>query len=110
MSRITTPVQGTSIEASQFEPLNDSFVKGGERVDTKLNKKSKSRVEKRMTIALPSDSARMLELLCELQGITQVEALRRAISTEAFIQREIQNGSRILAQSPDRQIKELVFR
>lgn len=66
--------------------------------------------EKRMTISLPSETARMLELLCELQGVTQTEALRRAISTEAFIQREIKDGSKIFVESPDRRIKELVFR
>jgi len=75
-----------------------------------LKGKVKNSELKRMTISLPQDTARMLELLTELQGVTQVEALRRAISTEAFIQREIKNGSRILVQAPDNQVKELVFR
>jgi hypothetical protein len=78
--------------------------------DQKLQGKVKNPELKRMTISLPQESARMLELLSELQGVTQVEALRRAISTEAFIQREVKNGSRILVEATDKQIKELVFR
>ena len=65
---------------------------------------------KRMSVSLPQETAKMLELLSELQVISQVEALRRAISTEAYIQREIKNGSRILVESTDKQIRELVFR
>ena len=71
---------------------------------------SKSSELKRMTINLPADTARMLELLSDLQGISQIEAIRRAISTEAYIQREVKNGSKILVQPPDNQIRELVFR
>lgn len=78
---------------------------------TKITKeRAKTSDLKRMTIALTQETAKMLELLSEHQGVTQIEALRRAISTEAFIQREIKNGSRILVQSPDNQTKELVFR
>lgn len=76
----------------------------------KVKEKAKGSDLKRMTIALPQEAAKMLELLSELQGISQVEALRRAISTEAFMQREIKSGSRILVQSTDNQMKELVFR
>jgi hypothetical protein len=83
-------------------------------IQPKLQAKSKEKVKtaelKRMTIALPPDAARMLELLSELQGVSQSEALRRAISTEAFIQREIKDGGRVLIQSPDNHVKELVFR
>jgi hypothetical protein len=89
--------------------FNDSSTSES-KIDRKPQQKVKNPELKRMTIALPQESARMLELLSELQGITQVEALRRAISTEAFMQREIKNGSRILVQSPDNQMKELVFR
>lgn len=80
------------------------------KTNSKTREKSKANELKRMTIALPQETAKMLELLSELQGVTQSEALRRAISTEAFIQREIKSGSRILVQAPDGQVKELVFR
>jgi Ribbon-helix-helix protein, copG family len=76
----------------------------------KTKDKPKNSELKRMTIALPADTARMLELLSELQGVSQTEALRRAISTEAFIQREIKDGSKVLIESPDNRLKELVFR
>jgi metal-responsive CopG/Arc/MetJ family transcriptional regulator len=65
---------------------------------------------KRMTISLPSETAKMLEMLSELQQVSQSEALRRAISTEAFIQREVKNGSKVFIETPDKKLKELVFR
>ncbi len=65
---------------------------------------------KRMSVTLPSDTAKWLELLAESQGITQTEALRKAIATEAYIQREIAEGSKILVQKADKEIREVVFR
>jgi hypothetical protein len=65
---------------------------------------------KRMTVALPSDTARMLELLSELQSISLNEAIRRAISTEAFIQNEIRQKSKILVETAKGETKELIFR
>ncbi|WP_346293955.1 ribbon-helix-helix domain-containing protein [Sphaerothrix gracilis] len=65
---------------------------------------------KRMSISLPADIAGLLEFLAETQGISQNEALRRAIATEAYIQQEIQEGATILIQKPNKQIKEVVFR
>ena len=64
---------------------------------------------RKMTIALSDDTAKMLDLLAELQSVTQVEALRRAISTEAFLQREIKNGAKVLVTTGN-DVKELVFR
>lgn len=98
--------------------MNDAQFNAGpqepESTESKQRAKSKEKSKvselKRMTVALPLDTARMLELLSELQGVSQTEALKRAISTEAFIQREIKDGSRVLIQSPNNQLKELVFR
>ena len=64
---------------------------------------------KRMTIQLTVEAAKSLEWLANFQGISQVEALRRAISTEAYLQREIQQGAKVLVQQED-SIKVLVFR
>jgi len=82
--------------------------------DAETTEQLKSKVKnsdlKRMTIALPPESAKLVELLSGLQDVSQIEAIKRAISTEAFIQREVKKGSRILVQTSDDQIKELVFR
>jgi predicted transcriptional regulator len=65
---------------------------------------------KRMSITLSSDAAKWLEFLADTQGITQTEALRKAIATEAYIQKEILEGSKILVQKADKEIREVVFR
>jgi hypothetical protein len=92
----------------------DADLQASEDVKSKSRAKSKEKTKaselKRMTVALPPETAKMLELLSELQGVSQTEALKRAISTEAFIQREIKDGSKVLIQSPNSHLKELVFR
>ncbi|NET34930.1 MAG: hypothetical protein F6K19_23380 [Cyanothece sp. SIO1E1] len=70
-----------------------------------------SDTSKRMTVYLPAETARMLEVLSKLQSISLNEAIRRAISTESFIQNEIQNNkSRLLLETQDGKTKELIFR
>ena len=64
---------------------------------------------KRMTIFIPENLVKHLEWLAEVQGISQAEAIRKAIATESFIQREIARGSKVLIEK-DRSIKEVVFR
>lgn len=77
----------------------------------KLSKNSrKSNLPKRITVSLPPDSARMLEILSETQSITFNETIRRAISTESFIQSEVRKHSKFLIQTEDGKIKELIFR
>jgi hypothetical protein len=63
-----------------------------------------------MSITLSGDSARWLEKLAESQGVSQVEALRKALSTEVYIQQEISAGSSILIQKSDKTLREVVFR
>jgi hypothetical protein len=65
---------------------------------------------KRMTISLADDASQMLEYLADSQNVTQNEALRRAIATEVYIKRELADGSKILTQRPDGEIREVVFR
>lgn len=65
---------------------------------------------KRMSISLPENIADLLEALGKEQGITQTEALKRAILTEAFIQRELSHGSDILVRKPGQDtLERLVF-
>jgi Ribbon-helix-helix protein, copG family len=65
---------------------------------------------KRMSIALPEHIAELLEALGQEQGITQNEAIKRAILTEAYIQRELLNGSDILVRKQGQDtLERLVF-
>lgn len=65
---------------------------------------------KRMSVSLSGDAARLLEYLAEVQGITQNEALRKAIATEAYIRQEMEQGAKVLLQKSDKDIREVVFR
>jgi len=65
---------------------------------------------KRMSISLAGDAAQLLEFLSKSQGITQNEALRKAIATEAYIREEVMQGTKVLLQKPDGEIREVVFR
>ncbi len=70
---------------------------------------SKVETKKRMTIQLPKDTAEFLEWLAQEQDISQVEAIRKAIATEYYFQKEIKQGAKVLVQNQD-QIKEIIFR
>lgn len=80
------------------------------KAQANVNKQSETLSPKRMSVTLSGDAAKWLESLAESQGITQTEALRKAIATEAYIQREISEGSKILVQKADKEIREVVFR
>ena len=64
---------------------------------------------KRMTIFFPENLVKHLEWLAEVQGISQAEAIRKAIATESFMQREINQGSKVLIET-EGGVKEVVFR
>ena len=74
------------------------------------SKKGKKDSSKRITVSLPAETVEMLEILASLQSVSQSEAIRRAISTEAFIQHEIHNGSQVFVKTTDNIQRELVFR
>lgn len=65
---------------------------------------------KRMSVSLPPDTAALLEQLAQSQGVTMVEAIRRAISTEAYLKGEIREGCRVHIVAADGTTKEVVFR
>ncbi|MEM9274388.1 MAG: hypothetical protein AAGA80_15700 [Cyanobacteria bacterium P01_F01_bin.143] len=78
-------------------------------VADKAEGKSQSKSKKRMTISLPSDTAKFLEWLAAEQDISQVEVIRKAIATEYFLQNEIKQGAKVLVKT-DTSIKEVIFR
>lgn len=65
---------------------------------------------KRMSVSLAGDAAQMLAFLAKSQGITQNEALRKAIATEAYLRQELTEGTKVLLQKPNGEIREVVFR
>lgn len=65
---------------------------------------------KRMSISLTGQAAEVLDTLATSQDVTQNEALRKAIGTEAYIRNEIANGSRIMIIRADGKEVDVVFR
>ncbi len=76
----------------------------------KMNVQASRPPTKRMSVTLPTDVAEMLEFLATNQGISQNEAIRKAIATEAYFQKEIKQGSTVLIMNSDKSVKEVVFR
>jgi transcriptional regulator of met regulon len=88
--------------APRASPLNDEVGAFDQTTDRSSN-------AKKMTIQLPERIARLLEELARTQGVTQVEAIRKAIATEAYLRRVTDQGGKVLIETED-VIKELVFR
>ena len=71
---------------------------------------TKTKRGKRISVSLSDDAANLLEFLAQSQGITQNEALRKAIATEAYLLKERLEGTKVLFQKPDQEIREVLFR
>lgn len=65
---------------------------------------------KRVSVSLPLDTIEKLDAIASRHGITMTDAIRRAIATEAYIDSEIQEDSKILIQKSDNTLREVVFR
>ena len=91
-------------------PTHNSLLPGNEQVSATDKPPTSPPKPKRLSISLSADAAGLLESLSEEQGISQNEVIRKALATEAYIQQEIQLGSRILIQKADDEIREVVFR
>lgn len=65
---------------------------------------------KRMSIGLSGETVELLEFLAQSQGISQNEAIRRAIATDVYFLKERLEGSKVLLQKPDKEIREVLFR
>lgn len=86
-----------------FKDNLDLVVEKGQ--DPPLNLKTK-----RMSITLTGEAIEHLEFLSNSQGITQNEALKKAIATEVYIRKHTMLGVKVLLQNPDGEIREVVFR
>jgi hypothetical protein len=75
----------------------------------KKNHESEPEV-KRMSLGLNGHWAKDVDYLSESQGITQNEAIRKAIGTECYIRKEIADGSKFFVLKSDGRSLEVVFR
>lgn len=83
-----------------FDAMHSDFMEANVQVNN---------TGKRMNVSLTPIATQLVETLSELKGITQSALICRAISTEAYIQNELKNGSKILIQKADGSVKEIVF-
>jgi hypothetical protein len=85
-----------------------------QKLDSEPTSQKRSKSDKiqyrRMSIALPEKIAELLEELAAFQDITQAEALRRAILSESFLQKELLDGSDILIRKRDGSLERVLFR
>ena len=63
----------------------------------------------RLNADLAPDVAEALQHLAARNGISLSEAVRRAISTEAYLQETRDSGGKVLIEGGDGRLKELVF-
>ena len=61
------------------------------------------------TFQLAPQDVQRLKFLANEQGITVTHSLRRAIATEEAIYNYFREGSKILVQTPDGEVKELEY-
>ena len=64
---------------------------------------------KKATFTLPDDDIDTLRRLAREREMTVTATLRRAIATEAFLEKERQQGSRLLIEKADGKIVEIVI-
>jgi hypothetical protein len=65
----------------------------------------------RLSVNLAPEAARTLKELAAKNGVSVTEMVRRAISTESFIDEQVEEGNKILIEdAEDKSLKQLVFR
>lgn len=106
----TAPSKATQDLFSPEDSIDPEPSSDVAHLDSAKAKKKKEKLDKRMTVVLSKETAAMLEQLSEKQSVSQVEALRRSISTEHFIRSAILEGAKIFLEYPDHRVREVVFR
>ncbi|MCV2885734.1 hypothetical protein OE749_13630 [Aestuariibacter sp. AA17] len=66
--------------------------------------------KKPLTLRLTTHLVDEIQEAASTQGITTQEFIRRAIGTELYLMKEHANGSRVLIQTKDNEVKEIVLR
>ncbi|MFP4132994.1 MAG: ribbon-helix-helix protein, CopG family [Halothece sp.] len=65
---------------------------------------------KKVTVNLPTETIERIREIADKHGLTMTEAIRRAIITESYLEKQIAEGNKILLEKPDKTYTELVFR
>ncbi|HEX5453584.1 MAG TPA: hypothetical protein VFX06_07310 [Stellaceae bacterium] len=80
--------------ASNEEAENPEYVEGGSR----------------LTLRLSPEARKVLEDIAALRGgVSFAEVVRRALGTELFLIKARQEGARILIETPDHTIREIIL-
>ena len=65
----------------------------------------------RLSLRLSPEARKTLEELSALRGgASLAEVVRRALGTELFLVKEQKEGSRILIESPDKTVRQIILR
>jgi Ribbon-helix-helix protein, copG family len=67
-------------------------------------------VAKRVNVSLSEETIALLQGIARRRGVSMTEAVRIAIKTEDYIEQQIESGSKILIEKPDKTMREVVFR
>ncbi len=79
-------------------------------VDISQSDKVPDTNSKRMTISFPADLNQHLLWLAQQQGISQAEAVRKAVALESYLRQALQKpGAKLLIQD-DSSIREIIIR
>jgi hypothetical protein len=62
-----------------------------------------------VTVTLPSEAVQVLREYAEKRGITMTEALRRFISNENYLIKQVEEGGNVLIETKDKELRRLVF-
>jgi hypothetical protein len=63
----------------------------------------------RLSVNLSQDAADALRSITDRRGITLTEAIRRAISTQSYIEEALDEGARIIISGPGDTTRELLL-
>jgi phosphoribosylcarboxyaminoimidazole (NCAIR) mutase len=63
----------------------------------------------RLSVNLSREAADALRAIADRHGITLTEAIRRAISTQKFVEDALDDGAKVLIAEPGESARELVF-
>lgn len=62
-----------------------------------------------MNVLIPPELYEMIKSLAESQGLTEVEALKRAVSINAYFDNAIKDGNKLLMLKVDGDVREVVL-
>src|SRR5579872_6198675 len=64
----------------------------------------------KVTVNLTPEDVETLNAIAAKRGVTKTEVLRRALAMEKFLDESADSGEKILLQSPDNSVRQLLIR